>query len=142
MAIKYGINFAKLVAGPLAAAPVASIYQGRVRVVGDKYTTVAGDLNGDVIKMGKLFAGDTVLDFLASWGVHGAGVTLKFGDDLVDDRYMAAASVAAAGQSNTIAAATGHLYKITTDRDFIATFGGANPAAGQEVRAHLLVVGP
>lgn len=114
-------------------------YGGRQRVIYDEYVTTGSETTGDRIKIGSLRAGQRFLGGRLIYGAMGSGRTLRLGDLEDDDRYMAATSVATAGQS-TVAAAAGFGHKPIQDHDLFLTVGGGTLANGRAIKVRLSIV--
>ncbi len=114
-------------------------YGGRQRVIYDDYVTSGSEAVGDRILIGRLRAGQRFLGGRLVHGALGAGRTLRLGDSEDDDRYLAATSVAAAGQV-AVAASAGFGHKPGQDRDLFLTIGGGTLASGQPIKVSLSFV--
>lgn len=96
-------------------------------------TTDGTETTGDRIYCGKLMPGERFHEAIVVFGALGAGRTLQLGDAGDDDRYLVAASVAAAGNAEA-RAATRFGYKNATLQPvdlFLQIAGGALTAAQQ-----------
>lgn len=117
-----------------AAVPPQTINNGdqggRVRHSYDEIATTTAMTTADTIEVGLLPVDARVVGIEVAWVAHGSGRTVKIGDATDDDRYFAAASVAAAGSSNALAPA-GVGYKNTTGAPvpIVATLAGGTLAA-------------
>lgn len=91
-------NYAKLAQVPPVMADGGQ-YGGRVRCYRDQIATVAAShLAGSRIFAGRLMPCEIFLGGTVVFPAHTTAATIKFGDADDDDRYLAAASVAAAGK--------------------------------------------
>lgn len=135
----------KQVAFGLAAAS-ALMASGVVPITGE-YTVKASDGIGDIVEMGALPANCIVVDVIVDNGALGANATLDVG--ILAGEY-AAAGVRAMGTefAEAAAAATAGVIRrnkavtaapAANDRGWGIKFLGADPAAGQVIRATMLV---
>ena len=123
-------NFAKLAATPSAIVDPGE-YGGLSRHDYDEITTDGTENTGDRLFCGKLMPGERFHEAVVVFGAMGAARTPQLGDSGVADRYMAAISVAAAGNAEA-RAATGFGFKNTTLLPvdlFLQVAGGALAAA-------------
>lgn len=136
----------KQVAFGLAAA--SALMASAVVPVTGEYTVKAGDAIGDIVEMGAVPAGCIVVDVIVDNGALGAGATLDVGVLSGDyaaagvrtmgNEYVAAAAAAAAGVIRRNKP-LGGVQPELTDKGWGIKFLGANPAAGQVIRATMLV---
>lgn len=114
-----------------------------------EYTTVAGDAIGDIVEMGAIPEGCIVIDLIVDNGALGAGATADAGVISGDyakvdnartmgNEFFAAKAVATAGVVRRDKSVT-TLLPSDALRGWGVKFLGANPAAGQTVRATLVV---
>jgi len=103
---------------------------GRVRHSYDEVATTTAMTTADTLELGLLPVGARVVGLQVGWVAHGSGRTIKIGDAVDDDRYLAATSVAAAGASTSLAAA-GVGWRNTSGAPvaILATVGGGTLAA-------------
>jgi hypothetical protein len=140
-------NFkSKQVAFGLAA--VSALSAAALVPVTGEYVTKAGDAIGDIVEMGAIPAGCIPVDVIVDNGALGASATLDVG--ILSGTY-ADNGVRTMGQEFIIAgaAATAGVLRRTrnvnavavetTDKGWGIKFLGANPAAGQTIRATLVV---
>lgn len=114
-----------------------------------EYTTKTGDVINDIVEMGAIPAGCVVVDLVIDNGALGASATLDagvlsgtYGDAVagrtMGNEFIAAGAAATAGvlrRNKNINA----LAVDATDKSWGIKFLGANPAAGQVIRATLMV---
>lgn len=74
-------------------------YGGRVRNSYDQIATTTAMTTADTIAVGELLPGERFLGGEVLFVAHGSGRTVKIGDAGDDDRYLAATSIAAAGNA-------------------------------------------
>lgn len=136
----------KQVAAGLAALH-ATEASDLVQVVAE-YVTKTGDVIGDIVEMGAIPRNCVVVDVIVDNGALGASATLdvgvlsgEYGDAVaartMGNEFIAAGSAATAGvlRRNKVASA---VASSNLDRSWGIKFLGANPAAGQTIRAYLL----
>ena len=131
MATKYGVNKTKLLT-PIGANTIdQGENKAQLNVMYDSYEAAAV-ASGDVIQVGdKIPVGSLVVDVVVFYDDLGTGVTLDIGDLADDDRYVAAAAVAAGAgsislQQDGLIAGIG--YKVgtaTNDNQIALTIGGS-----------------
>jgi len=122
-----------------ASCPVAIVAE---------YVTKTGDAIGDIVEMGALPANTVVVDLIINNGALGASATLdagilsgSYGDTgirTMGNEFIAAGAAATAGVLR-LNKNTGGLATDASDRSWGIKFLGANPAAGQTIRATLIV---
>jgi hypothetical protein len=99
-------------------------WEGKVRAMYDTITLASAGIgtaiNCGILRKGEVFIGSEIYN-----AAFGSGATLRLGDADDDDRYMAAQSVASAGQITGKEATAGFGYKATADTPLILTTGGA-----------------
>lgn len=113
-----------------------------------EYVTKTGDAIGDIVEMGAIPAGTVVVDLIVNNGALGASATLDagilsgdYGDAgtrTMGNEFFAAKAAATAGLIR-MDKNTGSLATSASDKSWGIKFLGANPAAGQTIRATLLV---
>lgn len=138
MPLKFGEQAKLLTLDPtLRDVPRGGNYGGDVIRVADKYVVEAGDLNGQVVKVGRILKGQRFLDAVMITDGLGVGVTMMLGTQKKDgsaddnDRFITATAFANANtilRSNVAAAVN---WEAEEDLDIIATIGGANPTAAK-----------
>lgn len=147
MALKNGVNYAKLIAEPVRVA-IPPDYRGRVRSISDEYVFVTGDLQNDDVNLGFLEPGDLVLDGYVEHDNLGASTQFRLGDAGAgaivadDDRYFVAFATTAAGKSRGLAATAVRFKNTSMARiPLVGRILGANPTNLAKVRTCLFVVG-
>ena len=125
MASVKGANMTKLDSVP-AALPAVNAWHGRLRAQYDAYEAAAL-ADGSDIAVARLPRGARVFDIVVHHDALGSGTTLKIGDGVDDDRFVAAQSTVSAGvvamSIDGAIAGFGHEYDRTTD--ILLTLGGA-----------------
>jgi len=139
--MNYGANAALLEASPLTrSVPPGGAYGGDVIRVEDNYTIVADDVDGSIIKMGRLLKGQRMLECILDGDGLGSNVVAVVGDQKKDgsagvaNRYITSTTVAAATTLRLNAPFTGRHYEATEDMDIIVTVSGADPTAGKKLK--------
>lgn len=122
-----------------ASCPVAVVAE---------YVTKTGDAIGDIVEMGAIPAGTVVVDLIVNNGALGASATLdagilsgSYGDSgtrTMGNEFFAAKAAATAGLIR-MDKNTGGIATNASDKSWGIKFLGANPAAGQTIRATLIV---
>ena len=113
-----------------------------------EYVTKTSDVIGDIVEMGAIPRNCIVVDVIVDNGALGASATLdvgvlsgEYGDAVLGrtmgNEFIAAGSAATSGvlRRNKVASA---VASSNLDRSWGVKFLGANPAAGQTIRAYLL----
>lgn len=124
------INFAKTAATPPSMLDPGE-YGGISRHDYDELVTDGTETTNDKIFCGKLMPGERFHEAILVFGAMGASRTLQLGDSGDDDRYLAAVSVASAGNAEA-RAVTGFGFKNTTLQPidlFLVVLGGTLAAA-------------
>lgn len=114
-----------------------------------EYTTVAGDVIGDIVELGGIPDNCIVIDIIVGNGALGASSTLDGG--ILSGDYGAKVNARTMGNEFFAAAASATAGVIRRNKNVNAVltsgvvqgwgvkFLGANPAAGQTIRATLMV---
>lgn len=119
------------------------ILGGRMRVAWFESPDTYDAAQNDRLRLAKLPDGARVIAGRVDFGAFGAGVTLDIGDDADEDRYLAAESVASAGQTdfaNTVATGMGHKIVGSNQTTIWAKFEAADPAADIQLDGYILYV--
>lgn len=114
-----------------------------------EYVTKAGDVINDIVEMGAIPANCVVVDLIVDNGALGANATLDagilsgvYGDAVagrtMGNEFFAAQAAATAGVIRRNKSVAGAAVD-SADKSWGLKFLGANPAAGQTIRATLLV---
>lgn len=122
MANVYGVKYTLELAGIKSSDHLGVERSGKERFLLDTYEASALAI-GQTIGIGKLKAGEVLLDAAITVDALGASSTLSLGDAGSATRYMAAFSTVSAG-CNRIMAAGGVGYKVTADTELILTVAG------------------
>lgn len=115
---------------------------GRVRVVRGVYAPAAADAAGTVIRLARIPKGSRLLNMSKVYfeAGQGATTTFKFGDELDDDRYFAAAAPGAGAVSKALDANILSPYVFAQEMFVIATTGVAALTAGKKIAFELYYV--
>lgn len=134
----------------MAGIPALSALSAAALVpVTAEYVTKTGDAIGDIVEMCAIPAGCVVVDVIIDNGALGASSTLDagvlsgvYGDAVLgrtmDQEFIATGASATAGVLRRTRNVTA-LAADPADKSFGIKFLGANPAAGQTIRATVLV---
>ncbi len=134
---------ASYVLGAANAKPNAAFLQGKVRYMISTITVAAGSAIADVIQWGTLPNGSRLLGHLSKmyFAAGTASSTLNLGDAASAARYLAATSVASAGNAVPEAAnASGAVFVNTADTVIQSVVAGAVLLTGQVITLHLAYV--
>ena len=139
-------NYKSKQVAAMRQAPSADEAFESIAVTGE-YLTKTGDLINDIVEMGAIPAGAVPVDVIVDNGALGASATLDVGilsgnymdsgTRTMGNEFIAAGAAATAGVLRRNKVVTAIPVQLT-DKSWGIKFLGANPAAGQLIRATLI----